>query len=102
MNSPQNARASRGPMVKAVSTRQWSDWAGTLVFTALGIGLWRRAPEFGLLILPGILQELLVAISFLVRGRPTVGAPSWAARAVAYVNSFVVLVFIWLATQAHR
>jgi protein-S-isoprenylcysteine O-methyltransferase Ste14 len=89
-------------MVKPWSTRRWSDWAGTLAFTALGIGLWRRAPEFGLLILPGILQELLVAISFLVRGRPTVGAPSWSARGVAYLNSFVVLLFIWVATQTHR
>jgi protein-S-isoprenylcysteine O-methyltransferase Ste14 len=89
-------------MVRALNTRQWSDWAGTLAFTVLGVGLWRRAPEFGLLILPGILQELLVAISFLVRGRPSVGAPSLAARAVAYLNSFVVLVFIWVAAQAHR
>ena len=47
--------------MKALSTRHWSDWIGTLAFTAIGVVLWRRAPEFGLLILPAILQELLVA-----------------------------------------
>jgi hypothetical protein len=33
--------------VKAFSTRHWSDWAGTLAFTAIAVGLWRQSPEFG-------------------------------------------------------
>jgi protein-S-isoprenylcysteine O-methyltransferase Ste14 len=88
-------------LVKALTTRHWTDWIGTLAFTAIGVGLWRRAPEFGLLILPGLIQELLVAVSFLIRGRPTAGAPGWTARAVAYTNSFVVMVFILAATRVH-
>jgi protein-S-isoprenylcysteine O-methyltransferase Ste14 len=83
--------------VKAVSTRHWSDWAGTLAFTAIAVGLWRQSPEFGLLILPGLVQELLIAVSFLVRGRARAAMPGWAPRVVAYTNSFVVMVFILAA-----
>jgi protein-S-isoprenylcysteine O-methyltransferase Ste14 len=87
--------------VKALSTRHWTDWAGTIAFTAIGIGLWQRAPEFGLLILPGLIQELLVAVSFLIRGRPSAGATGWAPRAIAYINSFSVMAFILFATRVH-
>jgi protein-S-isoprenylcysteine O-methyltransferase Ste14 len=85
--------------VKALSTRHWSDWAGTLAFTAIAVGLWRQAPEFGVLILPGLIQELLIAISFLVRGRAHAVAPGWASRLVAYANSFLVMVFILIAAR---
>jgi len=85
--------------VKALSTRHWSDWAGTLAFTAIAVGLWRQAPEFGVLILPGLIQELLIAVSFLVRGRPSAGAPGWVSRLVAYANSFLVMVFILVAAR---
>jgi protein-S-isoprenylcysteine O-methyltransferase Ste14 len=85
--------------VKAFTTRHWSDWAGTLAFTAIAVWLWRRAPEFGVLILPGLIQELLIAVSFLVRGRARTGAPGWASRVVAYANSFLVMVFILVAAR---
>jgi protein-S-isoprenylcysteine O-methyltransferase Ste14 len=88
--------------VKALATRQWSDWIGTAAFTAVAFTLFRRAPEFGLLVLPALLQELLVAISFLVRGRPKGGASGWAPRLVAYGNTFVVMGFLWLASTRHR
>ena len=51
-----------------------------MAFTAIGVGLWRRSPEFGVLILPGLVQELLVAVSFLVRGRARSSIPRWRAR----------------------
>ena len=85
--------------MKALTTRHWSDWAGTLAFTAIAVGLWRQAPEFGVLILPGLIQELLIAISFLVRGRSRAGAPGWVSRLVAYANSFLVMVFILVAAR---
>jgi protein-S-isoprenylcysteine O-methyltransferase Ste14 len=85
--------------VKALTTRHWSDWAGTLAFTAIAVGLWRQAPEFGVLILPGLIQELLIAVSFLVRGRARASAPGAAARVVAYANSFLVMVFILVASR---
>jgi len=87
--------------LKALSTRHWTDWAGMIAFTAIGVWLWQRAPEFGLLVLPGLLQELLVAISFLIRGRPRAAAPGWVSRLVAYTNSFVVMLFIVVATRSH-
>jgi protein-S-isoprenylcysteine O-methyltransferase Ste14 len=85
--------------LKPLTTRHWSDWVGAAAFVALGVGLWRQAPEFGLLLLPGLLQELLIAVSFLVRGRARSTAPSLAARAVAYANSFLVMLFILVATR---
>ncbi len=89
-------------LVKALTTRQWSDWLGTAAFAGIALTLFRRAPEFGLLILPALLQEILIAISFLVRGRSRAVAPGWAPRAVAYGNTFVVMGFIWLATAYSR
>jgi protein-S-isoprenylcysteine O-methyltransferase Ste14 len=87
--------------VKAFTTRHWSDWAGTAAFTAIGIGLWRQSPEFGILILPGLIQELLIAVSFLVRGRARAVAPGWTSKIVAYANSFVVMAFILVAGRFH-
>lgn len=85
--------------MKALTTRHWSDWAGTAAFTALALGLWRQAPEFGVLILPGLVQELLIAVSFLVRGRARAGAPGFASRLVAYANSFLVMAFILVVSR---
>jgi protein-S-isoprenylcysteine O-methyltransferase Ste14 len=81
------------------TTRHWSDWVGVAVFTALGINLYTQSPEFGLLILPALLQELVVAISFLLRPRERLGAPGWLPRIVAYANSFGVLLFLWYAAR---
>lgn len=83
--------------MKAITTRHWSDWVGTAAFVGIAAWLWHRSPEFGVLVLPGLIQELLIAASFLVRGRARFVAPSWTSRAVAYVNSFLVMVFILVA-----
>ncbi|HEY9505016.1 MAG TPA: isoprenylcysteine carboxylmethyltransferase family protein [Gemmatimonadales bacterium] len=83
--------------MKPLTTRHWSDWLGTAAFTAMAVGLWRQSPEFGVLLLPGLVQELLIAASFLVRGRARSSAPSWTSRVVAYLNSFLVMVFILVA-----
>ena len=83
--------------MKPLTTRHWSDWVGTAAFTAMAVGLWRQSPEFGVLLLPGLVQELLVAASFLLRGRARATAPGWASRVVAYANSFLVMIFILVA-----
>jgi protein-S-isoprenylcysteine O-methyltransferase Ste14 len=83
------------------STRHWSDWVGVAVFTAIGVNLYRQSPEFGVLILPGILQELIVAASFLLRPRQRHAASGWMPRLVAYVNTFGVMVFLTYAAARH-
>ncbi len=83
------------------STRHWSDWVGVAVFTAIGVNLYRQSPEFGILILPGILQELIVAASFLLRRRQRHAASGWMPRVVAYLNSFGVMVFLLYAAGRH-
>jgi len=83
------------------STRHWSDWVGVAAFTAIGVSLYTRSPEFGLLILPTLLQELVVAVSFLLRPRARQGARGWLPRIVAYANSFGVMVFLWYASRYH-
>lgn len=85
--------------MRPLSTRHWSDWVGTAAFTAIAVGLWRQSPEFGVLMLPGLVQELLIAVSFLVRGRAVSSAPSWTSRVVAYANSFLVMLFILVAAR---
>ncbi|MEO6057096.1 MAG: hypothetical protein ABIQ49_09685, partial [Gemmatimonadales bacterium] len=83
------------------STRHWSDWVGVAAFTAIGVNLYRQSPEFGILILPSILQELVVAASFLLRPRRRRAVPGWVPRAVAYVNTFGVMVFLVYAAARH-
>ncbi|MGN6390920.1 MAG: methyltransferase family protein [Gemmatimonadales bacterium] len=84
------------------SSRHWSDWVGVAAFTAIGVNLYTQAPEFGILILPGILQELVVAASFLLRPRPRLGVPGWWPRTVAYANTFGPMLFLWYAARYHH
>jgi hypothetical protein len=67
----------------------------------MAVTLFRRAPEFGILILPAIVQEILIAISFLVRGRSRHATTGLVPKAVAYANTFVVMGFIWYASAHH-
>jgi len=78
-------------------TRPWTDWVGLGAFSAIAVAVWRQSSEFGILILPAVLQELLVAISFLLRHRPRRTIPGWAPRFVAYGNTFVIMAFLLLA-----
>ena len=61
----------------ATGATGWASWP----FTAIGVNLYRQSPELGILILPGILQELIVAASFLLRPRPRRAATGWMPRA---------------------
>jgi protein-S-isoprenylcysteine O-methyltransferase Ste14 len=83
---------------RLAGTHHWSDWLGLAAFTALAVALWRRAPEFGLAVIPGLSAELLVAASFVLRRPPRRTAQGWAPRAVAYAHTFLPMVFIELAS----
>ena len=83
------------------STRHWSDWVGVAAFTAIGVNVYRQSPALGVLIFPGLLQELIVAVSFLVRPRPHRTATGWMPRIVAYANTFGVMLFLLYAAARH-
>jgi protein-S-isoprenylcysteine O-methyltransferase Ste14 len=87
--------------MKVESTRHWSDWVGVTVFIAIGANLWRQSAEFGVLILPSLLQEILVVVSFLLRPQARQVAPSWRARGVAYAHTFGIMTFLWYAAAEH-
>jgi len=113
---PNDARSGRTTLtIEALSRHRlagahhWSDWLGLAAFTALAVALWRRAPEFGLAVIPGLSAELLVAASFLLRRPARRTAQGWLPRAVAYAHTFLPMVFIeaasirrpgWLAPTA--
>jgi len=83
------------------SSRHWSDWVGVVAFTAIGVNIYRQSPVLGILILPGILQELIVSASFLLRPRPRRTATGWMPRLVAYANTFGVMLFLLYAAARH-
>jgi protein-S-isoprenylcysteine O-methyltransferase Ste14 len=88
-------RPAEAPPVR----HHWSDWVGLVGYTALAVSLWRRAPEFGLAVIPAFSAELLVAASFLVRRPATRRVPGWLPRAVAYTHTFLPMVFLELASR---
>jgi protein-S-isoprenylcysteine O-methyltransferase Ste14 len=67
-------------------------------FTTLAVALWRRAPEFGLAVIPGLSAELLVAASFVLRRPARRTAQGWGPRAVAYAHTFLPMAFIEFAS----
>lgn len=84
-----------------MSRHHWSDWLGLAAFTGLAVLLWRRAPEFGLAVIPAFSAELLVAGSFIIRRPLRRTSAGWLPRAVAYAHTFLPMIFIELA-GAHR
>ena len=81
--------------------RHWSDWVGVVAYTALAINLWSTSRELGLLMLPGLLHELLVAVAFLIRRPARRVATHWVPRAVGYAHTFLFLIFIQTSANWH-
>jgi protein-S-isoprenylcysteine O-methyltransferase Ste14 len=77
--------------------RRWSDWFGFLFFFLYAIWLFRRGHDFVLLLLPTILHEFLVSLSFLLRRKRRASDGRLKARLVAYGASFVVPVMLGYA-----
>jgi protein-S-isoprenylcysteine O-methyltransferase Ste14 len=87
----------------AVAPRRhhWSDWVGVVAYTTLAVNLWIRSQELGLLMLPSLLHELLIAAAFLIRGPARRGSKRWIPRAVGYAHSFLFLGFLQVAAIWH-
>lgn len=79
--------------------RTWSDWAGFLSFVTLSAVLVARSGSIALLLLPTLLHEIGVSATYLFRGRPRATTQGWKPRAVAFGNSFVILVFMTAAAE---
>jgi protein-S-isoprenylcysteine O-methyltransferase Ste14 len=79
----------------------WSDWIGLVCYSGSAIALWRGAPELGLLMLPSIVHELLVAAAFLMRPPPRRTATRLLPRALGYLHTFLIVGFLWFAARWH-
>jgi protein-S-isoprenylcysteine O-methyltransferase Ste14 len=87
--------------VDPVARRHWSDFVGVVCYTILGVNIALGSRELGLLILPSLVHELLVAAAFLLRGparRITVGT---VPRAVGYLHTFLIIGFLQFAAVSH-
>ncbi|HEU0014759.1 MAG TPA: isoprenylcysteine carboxylmethyltransferase family protein [Longimicrobium sp.] len=73
--------------------RTAGDWAGFAAFLALACWLFATSASLGLLMLPTVLHELGISLTYLVRGRPRAVAPGWRPRVVALACSFLMLAF---------
>ena len=94
---------SSNPAIPAASTavtgvrpsRTTSDWAGAAGFGAFALLFPLTAGRFGLLLLPPMLYELTVAVTFLVRGRAKRSLQGAGPRVAAYVATFWMPLFFW-------
>ena len=86
---------------EAVRRHHWSDWVGVLCYTALAINIALGSRELGLLILPSLLHELLVAAAFILRGPARGAAPGLLPRVVGYLHTFLIIGFLQLASVWH-
>ena len=77
----------------------WSDWAGCLFFLTLGGFLILRMPRSAWMVLPTILYDLVVSITFLIR-RPALRTDSsWSAHVAGYVGTFLVPSYVQVAAK---
>jgi protein-S-isoprenylcysteine O-methyltransferase Ste14 len=81
--------------------RHWSDWVGVVAYTLMALNLLIRSKELGILMLPSLLHELLVAAAFLTRGPARRASVGWIPRAVGYAHTFLFIVFIQAAAIWH-
>ena len=85
--------------IPARARRTAADWVGCAIFCAFAITLPLTSGKSGLLLLPPMLYEVLVAATFLVRGRPRRTLPGVAPRVAAYGATFLLPVFLWAAAR---
>ena len=70
-----------------------ADAVGCAVFLALAVKVIVESPTFGILVVPVIVQDVLVALLFVIRRPAAATLPGWIPKAAAFAGSFLVLVF---------
>lgn len=96
-NSAISASSATVPVVR--QARTVSDWVGAAAFGVFALLFPLTAGRFGLLLLPPMLYELTVAITFLLRGRAKRSLHGAGPRAAAYVATFWMPLFFWSALR---
>ena len=87
--------------VTAWRRHRWSDWIGLLFYLASAFGLYRASRELLVFMLPGIAHEVLVAVAFLIRPPPLRRTTRLFPRAVSYVHTLFIVVFMQFAARWH-
>src|SRR5690242_15235244 len=77
--------------------RSISDWIGCLFFAAFALTLPLKSGTSGLLLLPPMIYEMVVAVTFLTRGRAKRSLHGVGPRVAAYAATFLLPVFLWAA-----
>lgn len=78
-----------------------TNWIGFIWFAVWAALTLSKMPAVGLMLAPGFLMEVAVAISFLIRDEPKATTKSLRARLSAYGGSFFVIVFLQIAQRWH-
>jgi protein-S-isoprenylcysteine O-methyltransferase Ste14 len=76
-----------------------SDWIGFFCFSGLAVSTVSKMSAIGLLMIPTLAFDLLVAVTFLIRVPPRASLREPRARLTAYGGTFLILVFIQLARR---
>lgn len=76
-----------------------SNWVGFICFGALALITLSKMPAVGILLIPTLALESLVAVSFLIRQPLRAAVRSPHARVAAYGGSFLLLVFLQIARR---
>jgi len=76
-----------------------SDWVGCAFFAVFALTLPLTSGAIGLMLLPPMMYELVVAVTFLIRGRARRSLRGFGPRLAAYGATFLLPVFLW---TAHR
>ena len=79
--------------------RSASDWLGCLFFAAFALTLPLTSGKSGLMLLPPMIYEMVVAVTFLIRGRAKRSLRSVGARTAAYAATFLLPMFLWAAQR---
>ena len=80
-------------------TRSMSDWIGCVFFAAFALTLPLTSGTTGLLLLPPMIYESVVAVTFLMRGRARRSLKGVGPRAAAYGATFLLPIFLWSAQR---
>jgi protein-S-isoprenylcysteine O-methyltransferase Ste14 len=79
----------------------WTDWAGILFFLGMAVTVLRSTPMVGIMMLPIVLCDVVVGISFLIRRPAKARLEGWAPRIATYSGAFLIQTFLAFASSRH-